>query len=71
MDHSLRGYLERQSTEQLDTILQDCLEQKDIWNYEETIRLILAILWEREKNVDYEIPAKMKEVMERFSTGRT
>ena len=70
MDHSLRSYLERQPTERLDTILQDCLEQEDLWNYEETVRLILAILWEREKNVDYEIPAKMKEVMERFLTDR-
>jgi hypothetical protein len=70
MDHSIRSYLERQTTEQLDTILHDCLEQKDLWNYEETIRLIFAILWEREKNVDYEMPANMKEGMERFSTGR-
>lgn len=70
MDHSLRGYLERQSTEQLDTILQNSLKQEDIWNYEETIQLILAILWEREKDEDYEIPVKMREVMERFSSGR-
>lgn len=71
MDHSLRNYLERQPTERLDTILQDCIEQEDLWNYEETVRLILAILWEREKDEHYEIPAKMKEVMERFSTGKT
>ena len=70
MDHSLGGYLERQSTEQLDTILQNSLKQEDIWNYEETIQLILAILWEREKDEDYEIPVKMREVMERFSSGR-
>ena len=70
MDHSLRGYLERQSTEQLDTILQNSLKQEDIWNYEETIQLILAILWEREKDEDYEIPVKMREGRERFSSGR-
>ena len=46
-DHSLRGYLKRQSTEKLDSILQYCLQEENYVNYEFVILEILHILDER------------------------
>ena len=46
-DHSLRGYLKRQSTEELDSILQYCLQEENYANYEFVILEILHILDER------------------------
>lgn len=49
MDHSLRGYLGRRTTEELDHILQNCLEQNDPILDKEVILIILDILRDREK----------------------
>ena len=50
MEHSLKSDLARQSTEELDIILNYCLQQEQLSDYEHVIRLILEILWEREKD---------------------
>lgn len=50
MDHSLRGYLSRQTTEALDLLLHSYLDMELTDLNAEIIRLILAILQEREKD---------------------
>lgn len=49
MDHSLRAYLERQSTETLDRILQECMEGDGWNNYAHVIPEIKEILQQREQ----------------------
>ena len=50
MDHSLRGYLKRRSTEELDMIL-DYIVNNYVYEPETVVRMILEILEEREKAV--------------------
>ena len=53
-DYSLRGYLERRTTEELDAILAYCLREENYANYEYAICEILEILNkrnEREKDI--------------------
>lgn len=47
-DHSLRGYLQRRTTEELDAILACCLKDKNYINYEHVILEILSMLRERD-----------------------
>ena len=53
MDHSIRGYLERRSTEELDVILNFVAANYE-YASDETVRTIIAILREREKGMDLE-----------------
>lgn len=48
MDHSLQGYLSRQTTEELDRILQSYLQLEHSELHDEIIRTIMRILRERE-----------------------
>lgn len=50
MDHSLRGYLSRRTTEELDQILNKCLENYELDLNKDVIRMILDILRKREMN---------------------
>ena len=47
MDHSLRGYLKRQSSEELDALLAYCLQEANYANYEYAFLEILSILNDR------------------------
>ena len=47
-DHSLRGYLERRTTEELDAILAYCLQDDNYKSYEYVIKEIISILLERD-----------------------
>jgi hypothetical protein len=58
MDHSLRGYLERCSTKELDAILNYVVNNY-VCSPEETVRTIIAILEEREKDIKEEITPEM------------
>ncbi len=53
MDHSLRSYLERQSTEELESILSYVINNY-VYSPENTVRIIIEILQEREKNAKQE-----------------
>ncbi len=46
-DHSLRGYLKRRTTEELDSLLAYYLQETNHENYEHTILEILHVLKER------------------------
>lgn len=46
-DHSLRGYLQRQTTEKLESILEYCLQEENYTNHEHIILEILDILNDR------------------------
>ena len=61
MEYSLQSYLARQSTEELDRILNYCLQQEQLYDYEHVIRLVLEILWKREKDeLEAMVPALIK-----------
>lgn len=53
MDHSLRSYLKRQSTEELETILNYVINNY-VHSPENAVRIIIEILQEREKNAKQE-----------------
>lgn len=63
MDHSLRGYLERRSTEELDTILSYVVNNY-VYKPEETAREIIAILQQREKNMKQEVTPERRALRE-------
>ena len=46
-DHSLRGYLQRRSTKELETMLAYCLQEENYANYEHVILEILRVLNDR------------------------
>ena len=46
-DHSLRGYLNRRSTEELNAILAYCLQEENYASYEHVILEILSVLNDR------------------------
>ena len=54
MDYSLRGYLERRSTEELDIILVYAINN-NIVKPEDTVKMIIEILEEREKKMEFKI----------------
>ena len=64
-DHSLRGYLERRSTEELDAILNYVVNQY-AQQPEETVQVILSILEEREKDIKTKITPELRASWERF-----
>ena len=43
-DQSLHGYLKRRSTEELESLLQYCLQEENYANYEYVILEILSVL---------------------------
>lgn len=49
MDHSLQGYLRRQTTESLQAMLQYCMRKENYENYRDAVLAILKVLQEREK----------------------
>lgn len=53
MDHSLRSYLKRQSTEELETILNYVINNY-VHSPKNAVRIIIEILQEREKNAKQE-----------------
>ena len=65
-DHSVQGYLERQSTEELCLILNYCLDINRFRQYEDSIRIILKILHNRYDEENCEIPLKLYEIWDRF-----
>lgn len=69
MDHSLRGYLERRSTEELDAILNYVVNHY-AHQPEETVQMILSILEEREKDIKKEITPELRASWERYLERR-
>ena len=65
MDHSLRSYLERHSTEELDAILK-YIVNNDVYGQDEVVRTILAIIEEREKDIKPEITPEIRAAWERY-----
>jgi len=65
MDHSLRGYLERRSTEELRAILNYL-----VYNYkstpEEAVNMTISILENREKDSKSEISPDLQAAWERY-----
>ena len=49
IDHSLRGYLQRRTTEELEAILAYCLREENYQNYEYVILEILSVLRQRDR----------------------
>lgn len=65
MEHSLRGYLERQSTEVLEMLLGDCLNNEDYWH---AALEILKVLKQRDVSTDIspEVLQALEPVLRRF-----
>lgn len=60
--HSLRGYLRRQTTEKLDSILEFCLQGDNYKKYDFVIMEVMKILEERYvPNLDTETAKGMRE----------
>ena len=67
MEHSMRAYIERQSTEKLDRFLQDCLSGAAWKDYADVIPVIMEVFAEREQQIKDSIPADIwQELMERL-----
>lgn len=71
MDHSVQGYLERRSTEELRSILKYCLDINRFRQYEDSIRIILKILQKRYEETPHEIPQYLYEMWDRIVEGKT
>ena len=65
MDHSLRRYLERRSTEELDKILEYVVHNY-VYEPGEVVKTIFAILEEREKDNKSEITTESRAAWERY-----
>lgn len=65
MDHSLRGYLERRSTDELDAIL-NYLVNNYVYDTEEAVKTVLAVLQEREKDIKREITPELRNLWESY-----
>lgn len=65
MDHSLRGYLERRSTDELDAIL-NYLVNNYVYDTEEAVKTVLAVLQEREKDIKREITPEIRNLWESY-----
>lgn len=65
MDHSLRGYLERRSTDELDAIL-NYLANNYVYDTEEAVKTVLAVLQEREKDIKREITPEIRNLWESY-----
>ncbi len=59
MDYSLRGYLERRSTEELDAILNYVVNNY-VYDPEDAVRMIIEILEDREKDIKPKISPKLR-----------
>ena len=59
MKHSIYGYLSRQSTQQLDNILDYFLHLELCEYHAEIIRMILSILREREIKEPFSLPPEI------------
>lgn len=66
MQHSLRGYLEGQSTEKLEQILHYCLDQKRLRDHEDTIRMVWEIILDRDKKIPVEITPQVQAAWEKY-----
>lgn len=67
MEYSLRGYLERRSTEELDAILNYVVNNY-VYDPEDVVRMIIEILEEREKDtleITPEIRARWESFLEK------
>ena len=66
-DHSLRGYLRRRSTEELDSLLAYCLQEENYANYDYAILDILSVLNERfVPEGTSELALRVKEMLLRY-----
>lgn len=65
MDQSLRAYLERRSTEELDAIL-NYLVNNYVYRPEDAVRTIIAILEKREKDTKQEITPELQALWENY-----
>lgn len=65
MDYSLRGYLERRSTEELDAILNFVVNNYG-YATEGAVRMIIEILEEREKHIKPEISQELQVLWEHY-----
>lgn len=65
-DHSVRGYLSRRSTEQLDELLEFYLKQEVCAYNGELVRIIMDVLWEREKSQQYPVSREIIELYNRL-----
>ena len=65
MSHSVYGYLKRRTTRELECTLRQYLAGEDLeWN-REVILMILDILWERDKDVQWKLtPETIERVTE-------
>ena len=67
-DHSLRGYLKRRSTKELEAILAYCLQEANYVKYEEVILQVLSILDDRfVPDVSPELALRVKEMLLRYN----
>ena len=66
MGHSIRDYLQRQSTEQLYRFLQDCLAENTEENYDQTVSVIREILSKREFSEEPLIPSSIPYTREKL-----
>ena len=65
MDFSLRGYLERRSTEELNAILNYVVNNY-VYDPEDAVRMIIEILENREKDIKPKISPKLWASWERY-----
>ena len=65
MDYSLRGYLERRSTEELDIILVYAINN-NIVKPEDTVKMIIEILEEREKKMEFKITPQYRALLTHY-----
>ena len=65
MDFSLRGYLERRSTEELNAILNYVVNNY-VYDPEDAVRMIIEILENREKDIKLKISPKLRASWERY-----
>ena len=69
MDISLRGYLERQSTEELRAILNYLVNNYE-YAHEEGVRMVIAILEEREKDIQPAVTPEIQAAWKHYLNKR-
>ena len=65
-DHSIQGYLSRRTTEELDLLLHDYLENEDRFARDEIVRIILRILAQREKDIPVEMTPELEKLWQQY-----
>lgn len=65
-DHSIRGYLERKSTPELEGILNYIINGGNVVDPGDGVRMILEILYERDKDLEIKITPRIQQAAERF-----